>query len=335
MPELPDLTVDLEALVSRILGRRLERVRLASPFVLRTVDPPLRAAEGLSVTGLRRIGKQLVFALEDGLFVLIHLMVAGRLHWEERGAELPRRVGLAAFDFDSGALLLTEASSKKCASLHLVRGEQALSRYDQGGIEPIEADRRAFRDALTRRNHTFKRALTDPQLFSGIGNAYSDEILHRARLSPAALTQRPSEEEVARLRSATRSVLLEWCERLRAEIGPAFPQRVTADRAGMAVHGRFGLSCPDGGTPVQRIVYAENQCNYCPRCQTGGKLLADRALSRLLRSDWPRTLEELEALRGGGRASAPGRGRPERGPGRLSWEGGKRPPRRGSRRDPL
>ena len=294
MPELPDIVVYIEALGERIVGRRLERTRLASPFLLRTVDPPLRAAEGRTMTGLRRLGKRIVLELEDRLFLVLHLMIAGRLRWKGRGALIPRRLGLAAFDFDSGTLLLTEAGSKRRASLHVARGEAALAPFERGGLEPLEAGLEAFREALLRESHTLKRALTDPRLFSGIGNAYSDEILHRARLSPLRLASRLDEEEIARLHGATREILEDWTGRLRRERGGRFPEKVTAFREGMAVHGRFGGPCPDCGTPVQRIVYAENECNYCPCCQTEGRLLADRALSRLLKDDWPRTIEELE-----------------------------------------
>ncbi len=297
MPELPDLVVYLEALEPRVAGRRLERVRLASPFILRTVDPPLREVEDRRVVSLRRIGKHLVLGIEGELFLVLHLMIAGRLRWREPGAKVPGKLGLAAFDFETGTLLLTEASSRKRAALHVVRGEAALAGFDRGGLEPLSDDLPAFREALLRESHTLKRALTDPRLFSGIGNAYSDEILHRARLSPMALARRMSEQEVARLYDATRATLLDWCDRLRRDAGQEFPEKVTAFREGMAVHGRFGLPCPDCGARVQRVRYAENECNYCPRCQTGGKLLADRALSRLLKGDWPRTLEELEAVR--------------------------------------
>ncbi len=294
MPELPDIVAYLAALKPRIAGMRLERVRLGSPFLLRSVAPPLKDAEGKRVRGVRRIGKRIVFELEDGLFLILHLMISGRLHWKTRGAKISGRVALAAFDFENGTLLLTEASSKKRASLALVRGEKALEDFDRGGVEPLEADLSAFRQALTRESHTVKRALTDPRLFSGIGNAYSDEILHRARLSPAKLTKRMTEEEIGRLYRATRDTLETWSARFVAEAERAFPEKVTAFREGMAVHGRYGKPCPDCGTPVQRIVYAENESNYCPKCQTGGKLLADRALSQLLKGDWPRTLEELE-----------------------------------------
>jgi formamidopyrimidine-DNA glycosylase len=294
MPELPDIVVYVEALERCLLGQPLERVRLASPFVLRTVDPPLAGAEGRRVAAVRRLGKRIVLALEGGMFIVIHLMVAGRLRWSAAGTKSPRRIGLAAFDFPDGTLILTEAGSKRRASLHLVRGEAALAALHRGGLEPLEASAAEFRARLVSESHTLKRALTDPRLFSGIGNAYSDEILHRAGLSPVALTRRLDEEAVARLRSATRAVLGEWTERLRREAGDAFPEKVTAFREGMAVHGRFREPCPVCGTPVQRIRYAENEINYCPTCQTGGRLLADRGLSRLLREDWPRSLEEME-----------------------------------------
>jgi formamidopyrimidine-DNA glycosylase len=294
VPELPDVVVYLEALERRILGRRLERLRLASPFVLRTVDPPVSALAGRRVLSLRRMGKRLILGLEDDLFIVIHLMIAGRLRWAAAGAKAPGKIGLAAFDFDGGTLLLTEAGSKRRASLHLVAGESALAAFERGGLEPLDADEAEFVRRLRLENHTLKRALTDPRLFSGIGNAYSDEILHRARLSPLRLTSRLPEEDAARLYRATRSVLAEWTDRLRRETGERFPEKVTAFRNGMAVHGRFQQPCPDCGTPIQRIRYAENETNYCPVCQTEGRLLADRGLSRLLREDWPRSLEELE-----------------------------------------
>ena len=294
MPELPDVVVYIEALAERVLGQRLETIRVRSPFVLRTVRPPLEAAEGRALVALHRIGKRIVLALEGGLFLVIHLMIAGRLHWKPKGAKLPGRLGLAAFDFTTGTLLLTEAGSKKRASLHLAAGEGALAAFERGGIESLDCDLAAFRTALRSESHTLKRTLTDPRLFSGIGNAYSDEILHRARLSPMHNTRRLSDEETARLFEATRAVLGEWTDRLRYSRGGGFPEKVTAFRDGMAVHGRFGLPCPVCGTAVQRIVYADNECNYCPRCQTEGRVLADRALSRLLKDDWPRTIEELE-----------------------------------------
>jgi len=269
-------------------------VRVASPFLLRTFDPPIAAAEGKTVRGLSRLGKRIVFDLEGDLFLVLHLMIAGRLHWRPNGVRLAGRTSLAAFDFPAGTLLLTEAGSKRRASLHLVRGEAAVAEHSRGGLEVLDSSPASFRAALTRENHTLKRALTDPWLFSGIGNAYSDEILHRARLSPAKLTSRLTEKETASLDRATRDVLGEWTERLTAQARRSFPEKVTAFREGMAVHGRYGKPCPVCGTKVQRIVYAENESNYCPTCQTGGKLLADRALSQLLKGDWPKTLEELE-----------------------------------------
>lgn len=294
MPELPDIVVYLECLRPRVQGQRLERVRLASPFLLRTVEPALASVQGCTVIGLRRLGKRIVFALEPDLFLVLHLMIAGRLQWKPPGAKVPGKVGLAAFDFAGGTLILTEAGNKRRASLHLVRGEAELARHNPGGVEPLDADAAQFRAALLRENHTLKRALTDPRLFSGIGNAYSDEILHHARLSPLALTQRLNDAEIARLHCATLDTLHDWLKRLREEIGDGFPTKVTAFRPEMAVHGRFGQPCPVCGAKVQRIVYAENETNYCPRCQTGGKVLADRSLSRLLKDDWPRSVEELE-----------------------------------------
>ncbi len=298
MPELPDVVVYLECLRPRVVGQALQKVRLSSPFLLRSVEPPLSRAEGRTVCGLRRLGKRLVFDLGKQLFLVLHLMIAGRLQWKAAGAKPPGRIGLAAFDFPAGTLLLTEAGTKRRASLHLVQGESGLAAHQPGGLEVLDADLAAFRAALARGNHTLKRALTDPRLFSGIGNAYSDEILHRARLSPLTWTSRLTEEESARLFEATRATLTEWLERLRAEAGDGFPEKVTAFRPGMAVHGRFGQPCPACGTAVQRIVYAENETNYCPRCQTGGRVLADRSLSRLLKDDWPRSVEEWEAGRG-------------------------------------
>ena len=297
MPELPDVTVYLEALERRILGARLERVRLLTPFLLRSVDPPLSAVAGTTVTGLRRLGKRLVIALDADLFLVIHLMIAGRLHWKPAGARPPGRIGLAAFDFSTGTLVMTEAGTKKRASLDVVRGEAVLRTHDPGGLDVLTSDLPAFQAALTAENHTLKRVLTDPRVFSGIGNAYSDEILHRARLSPVRLSQALDDDEIRRLHEATRVVLTEWVERLRREAGENFPEGVTAFRPEMAVHGRYGKPCPDCGAPVQRIVYAENEINYCARCQTSGRMLADRSLSRLLHSDWPRTLDEWEARR--------------------------------------
>ena len=296
MPELPDITVYLDALAPRVLGQVLLRVEAVSPFVLRSVDPPLEACHGKRVTGLRRIGKRIVIALEDQLFLVMHLMIAGRLQWRAGAVKLARRRTLATFVFDSGTLILTEAGTQRRASLSLVRGEGALAPFDRGGLEVLEAGADAFAARLRSENHTVKRALADPRLFSGIGNAYSDEILHRARLSPLLLTARMTDEQVARLFDATRATLREWTERLRRETGEGFPEKVTAFREGMAVHGRFRLPCPVCGEPVQRIRYAENETDYCARCQTGGKLLADRGLSRLLKDDWPRSLDELEQL---------------------------------------
>jgi len=297
MPELPDLTVYLDFLESHIVGETLLRIRVASPFVLRTADPPLKAVEGKRVLGTRRLGKRLVWELEDELFVIIHLMIAGRFRWREAGAAITGKIGLAAFDFASGTLLLTEASPKKRASIHLVRGEAVLAEFDRGGLEVFDADLDQFRKRLLVGNHTVKRALTDPDLFSGIGNAYSDEILHRARVSPVKMTGKLEEDEVERLFAATREVMQEWIDRLRREANGGFPDKVTAFRKDMAVHGKYKAPCPVCGTPVQRIVHAENESNYCPTCQTGGRLLADRALSRLLKADWPRTIDELEQRR--------------------------------------
>jgi formamidopyrimidine-DNA glycosylase len=294
MPELPDVLLYLESLKPRILNQTLEGVRLASPFVLRSVAPPISAIQARRVVGLRRLGKQIVFEFEGDLFLVIHLMIAGRFQWKEPGARVPGKVGLAAFDFSAGTLLLTEAGSKKRASLHVVQAEKGLAAFDRGALEVLDSSLEDFRDALTRENHTIKRSLTDPRLFSGIGNAYSDEILHRARLSPMKLTAKMTDDEIARLHAAVKSTLSEWIERLRAETAAEFPSKVTAFRPEMAVHGRFGQPCPVCGSPVQRIVYAENECNYCATCQTEGRLLADRALSRLLKQDWPRSLDEWE-----------------------------------------
>jgi formamidopyrimidine-DNA glycosylase len=299
MPELPDITVYLEALERRTLGRRLEGVRIASPFLLRSVDPPVSAVEGRRVARLRRLGKRIGLGLEGDLWLVLHLMIAGRLQWGEAGARIPARRGLAAFDLETGTLLLTEAGTKKRASLFVVSGEAALAEHEPGGIEPLEVDLATFSEVITRRNHTLKRALTDPGLVSGIGNAYSDEILHRARLSPIRWSRRLGSDDIARLYEATRETLTEWTERLRAETGDDFPGKVTAFRDGMAVHGRYGEPCPDCGSPIQRIKYASNETNYCAECQTEGRVLADRALSRLLGKDWPRSLEELERIRSG------------------------------------
>lgn len=296
MPELPDIVVYIEALETRILGRPLERVRLGSPFLLRSVDPPLRAIEGKPVRKLRRIGKRIAIGVDGDLWLVLHLMIAGRLHWRARGVKVARPRGLAAFDFPNGSLLFTEAGSKKRASLHVVSGDSGLKKLDPGGLEVLDADLEQFTAVLTGSNHTLKRSLTDPRLFSGIGNAYSDEILFEARLSPVALTQKLKPEEIVRLFEATRATLLRWVGELRAETKDKFPEKVTAFRPNMAVHGRYKEPCRRCGAPIQRIRYADNETNYCAKCQTGGKLLADRGLSRLLRSDWPKTLEELEAL---------------------------------------
>jgi formamidopyrimidine-DNA glycosylase len=295
MPELPDITVYVEALQARVVARPLTTVRLLSPFVLRSVDPPLDTLRGETVRGISRIGKRLVLEFDAGLFLVIHLMIAGRLRWRDPGQKpgVGPRLMLAVFEFEHGSLLFTEASSKKRASLQLVRGRAALDDLDPGGIEPLDASAEAFHDALTRENHTLKRALTDPRLFSGIGNAYSDEILHAARLSPLTLSRSLSDDELLRLHQATRDTLTRWIDRLRTEAGGGFPERVTAFHDAMAVHGRYRQPCPACGAPVQRIVYAENECNYCARCQTGGRLLADRSLSRLLKDDWPRSIDDL------------------------------------------
>jgi formamidopyrimidine-DNA glycosylase len=296
VPELPDITVYLEALERRVVDQPLQQVRLASPFLLRSVEPSLSEARGRRVRQMRRLGKRIVFCLEGDLFLVLHLMIAGRLRWKEAGARIPRRLGSAALDFPGGTLLVTEAGTRKRASLHMVRGAPALAAFDRGGVEVLECSAAEFASVLGRENHTLKRALTDPRLFSGIGNAYSDEILHRARLSPLRLTSSLSAEEGERLFAATVDTLRQWIGRLRRETAGDFPEEVTAFRQGMAVHGRFRKPCPDCGTAVQRIVYASNECNYCPRCQTAGRVLADRALSRLLKDDWPRTIEELEGL---------------------------------------
>jgi formamidopyrimidine-DNA glycosylase len=295
MPELPDVEVYLEALRPRILGEPLEGARLASPFLLRTVEPPLASFLGRRVTGLRRLGKRIVIGYEGDFFMVLHLMITGRLHWKPRGAKVAGKIGLAAFDFPTGTLLLNEAGAKKRASLHLLQGEAALAALNPGGLEVLDSDLAGFREALAAESHTLKRALTDPHILSGIGNSYSDEILHRARLSPFQLTRNLSPEEIERLYQACREVLTEWIERLRAEAGDGFPEKVTAFHPAMAVHGRYGQPCPVCGTAVQRIVYADSEANYCPTCQTGGRLLADRVLSQLLKKDWPKTLEELEA----------------------------------------
>ena len=297
MPELPDVELYIHALEPRVVGATLEKVRLASPFLLRSVEPPVRDAENRKVLALRRLGKRIVFELEGDLFLVFHLMIAGRFRWRPRGARIPGKLGLAAFDLSSGTLVLTEAASMKRASLHVVSGDGNLGQHDPGGIEVLECGLGDFRRALARENHTLKRSLTDPRLFSGIGNAYSDEILHKARLSPMKQTRHLDDVEIETLHAAMREVLQEWCRRLREETGDGFPEKVTAFRPGMAVHGRYREPCPDCGSRVQRIRYAANECNYCARCQTGGRLLADRSLSRLMKSDWPRTLEELEELK--------------------------------------
>lgn len=294
MPELPDILLYLHALTPRLVGQPLQRIRLVSPFVLRSVDPPLTTLEHRTVRALDRMGKRIVWHFDEDLHLVIHLMIAGRFHFKDAGAPVPAKVGLAAFDFPTGTLLVTEAGSKKRASMHVVRGTTALRAHDPGGLEVLDADLETFASALRLEHHTLKRTLTDPHLFSGIGNAYSDEILHRAHLSPVQLTRNLNEEEVARLFVATRQVLTEWVERLQAEAGEKFPEKVTAFRPQMAVHGRFGKPCPVCGTPVQRIRYADNEANYCPRCQTGDRLLSDRSLARLMRDDWPRTLDALE-----------------------------------------
>jgi formamidopyrimidine-DNA glycosylase len=308
MPELPDVTVYVEAIEKRIHGARFEALLLGSPFLLRSISPGPEELAGTRVEGVRRMGKRIVLALEDELFIVIHLMIAGRLHWKEGAVrpKLQRKRGLARFDFSSGSLTLTEAGSKRRASLHLVRSVANLSRLDPGGLEVLGSDLDSFRGALLRENHTLKRALTDPRLFSGIGNAYSDEILHRAKLSPVVWTSRLDGAEVERLHRAVGEVLIEWTDELRRESGAGFPEKVTAFRPKMAVHGRYGKPCPACGTAVQRIVYAENETNYCPACQTGGKLLADRALSRLLKEDWPKSLDELEDMKAIRRAGTEG-----------------------------
>ncbi len=294
MPELPDIVVYLEQLASRVLNQPLERVVVRNPFVLRSFDPPISEAAGKRVLGLRRMGKRIVFALEGELFLVVHLMIAGRFRWKPPGTKPAGKLVLASFEFPTGSLFLTEAGTKRRASLSLVAGDGALRAFDRGGLEVLEADAASFAARLTSESHTLKRALADPRLFSGIGNAYSDEILHRARLSPLALTRKLGAAEIERLYQATRATLEEWIVRLRDEAGEKFPEKVTAFREGMAVHGRYQLPCPDCGTPVQRIRYADNETNYCARCQTGGRLLADRAMSRLLKEDWPRSIDEVE-----------------------------------------
>jgi formamidopyrimidine-DNA glycosylase len=298
MPELPDILLYVDALSARVTGEALERIRIGNPFVLRSVEPPLRAFEGRRVVALHRLGKRLVFEFEGELFLVLHLMIAGRLRWRDPGAAIAAKVGLAAFDFARGTVLLTEAGARKQASLHAVAGREGLAAHNRGGLEVLEADLPQFAIALKTENHTIKRALTDPTLFSGIGNAYSDEILHAARLSPMKLTHRLSDIEIERLFVATRDTLRKWIDLLRQQAGGNFPEKVTAFHDEMAVHGKYGKPCPDCGSPVQRIVYARNEANYCPACQTDGRLLSDRSLARLLREDWPQTLEELERRRG-------------------------------------
>lgn len=297
MPELPDISAYIKALEPRILGQTLENVRLTSPFLLRTVDPPLDSAEGRTVKAIRRIGKRIAIGVEGDIWLVLHLMIAGRLHWKPKGAKLGGRQNLAAFDFSTGSLTLTEAGSKRRASLHMIRGEEELDSIDPGGVEVFQTDLAGFRAALAAENRTLKRALTDPRLISGVGNAYSDEILHAAQLSPVTLTSRLTDADWARLFAATRETLASWIDRLGKEAEAGFPEGVTAFRPEMAVHGRFGKPCPRCASPVQRIRYADNETNYCATCQTGGKVLADRSLSRLLGADWPRTLDELEALK--------------------------------------
>ena len=297
MPELPDIELYLEHLRSRLPGETVQAFRLLNPFLLRSVDPPANSIVGKRVIAVTRMGKRIVLGFEDDLFLVLHLMIAGRLRWLAPGAAVPKKLGQAALDFASGSLVITEAGSRRRASLHLVRGEAALAGFARGGLEVLDTDLPEFSAALLRENHTLKRSLTDPRLFSGIGNAYSDEILHRARLSPVRLTRHLQPEEIARLFDATRATLQEWTERLKAETGGKFPEKVTPFREGMAVHGRYGLPCPACGDPVQRIRYAENETNYCATCQTGGRLMADRGLSRLLREDWPRSLEEMDELK--------------------------------------
>jgi formamidopyrimidine-DNA glycosylase len=293
VPELPDVTVYVETIASHVAGRTLEKIRIANPFVVRSVDPPIYEAEGKIVREVRRIGKRIAVGLDADLWIVIHLMIAGRFRWLEPGGKIPGRLGLASFDFDNGSLVLTEAGTTRRASITVVRGKDSLAEVDRGGAEPLEVDLATFASRLRIENHTLKRSLTDPRLFSGIGNAYSDEILHRARLSPVKHTSRLTDDEIARLFAATRETLIEWTDRLRAEAGGEFPAKVTAFHDGMAVHGRYGEPCPVCGTAVQRIRYASNETNYCARCQTDGKLLADRALSRLLKQDWPKSIDEL------------------------------------------
>jgi formamidopyrimidine-DNA glycosylase len=293
MPELPDITVYIEALQARVLGKSMTGVRIVNPFVLRSVEPPIQKLVGVPITGFRRMGKRIVMEFEDDLFMVIHLMIAGRLRWRASGGDVVRPAPMARFEFPDGVLVLTEAGKKRRASIHLVQGEKNLEQFDRGGLEVLTASRTAFADRLRSENHTVKRSLTDPTLFSGIGNAYSDEILHRAKLSPLLLTSKMSDDQVTQLFGAVRDVLNEWTDKLRADAAGEFPEKVTAFHEGMAVHGRFGKPCPVCGAPVQRIRYADNETNYCARCQTGGRLLADRAMSRLLKQDWPRSLDEM------------------------------------------
>ncbi|MFL6279332.1 MAG: Fpg/Nei family DNA glycosylase [Vicinamibacterales bacterium] len=294
MPELPDITVYLDALASRVLGHPLERLRLGNPFIVRTIEPAVTALEGRRVIALRRLGKRIVFAMEGDLFIVLHLMIAGRLRWRARGAAIPGKVGLAAFDFPTGTAILTEQGAKRQASIHVISGAADLAALDPGGLEVLGSTVPEFADRLTRENHTLKRALTDPHIFSGIGNAYSDEILHAAKMSPMTLTSNLGDTDIARLHEATIRTLEQWIARLRDETGDDFPDKVTAFRDGMAAHGRYGRPCPDCGAPIQRIVYSHNEANYCAACQTGGRLLSDRALSRLLKQDWPKTVEDME-----------------------------------------
>jgi formamidopyrimidine-DNA glycosylase len=297
MPELPDIELYLASLRARLVGKQLERVRLATPFLLRSVEPPLDAVSGRTFTGVRRIGKRIVWEFDGELFLVFHLMIAGRFKWRDRGSAVPKRLGLAAFDFSTGTVLVTEAATQKRASLHVVQGESTLAGFDPGGLEVLTTGVEAFSQMLQKESHTLKRALTDPHLFSGIGNAYSDEILHRAKLSPFRLTRQLTPEDIRVLHASTVATLTEWTARLLADTGDAFPEKVTAFHEGMAVHGRFGKPCPRCGAPIQRIVHGEHEVNYCPGCQTEGRLLADRALSKLLKDDWPRTLDELERRR--------------------------------------
>jgi formamidopyrimidine-DNA glycosylase len=294
LPELPDITVYIETLRTRILGQEIRGARALNPFVLRTVDPPLSAVVGQRVRTISRLGKRIVIGADEALYIVIHLMIAGRLRWRESGKTISGKLAQAMFEFESGTLYLTEAGSKRRASIHVVRGADALGQFDRGGLEVLDADLAEFAARLRSENHTIKRSLTDPRLFSGIGNSYSDEILHRAKMSPLLLTARITDEQIAQLFDATKATLIDWTNRLRQEVGDAFPEKVTAFREGMAVHGRYKLPCPECGSPVQRIRYADNETNYCARCQTGGRLLADRAMSRLLRQDWPRSIDEVE-----------------------------------------